>query len=103
MRAVTSMTDADGTVVIEGFRDGALAPTEEQLAHAAQIPLPTAAVTAGRMVLEHLGAPVVSPAGTLRPDGNMHGPDEHGAIADYLDHVRFTQALLERLAEVGGP
>ncbi|WP_445149897.1 M20/M25/M40 family metallo-hydrolase [Baekduia sp. Peel2402] len=226
MRAVTSMTDADGTVVIEGFRDGALAPTEEQLAYAARIPLPTAAVTAdsgvrpfvgesgddvglalrlvfepsmsvsrfvvgadgvgsvpaqasvtlrfslvpdqdperaldavrahvaarfpdveviggrkirpaaspldtpfaaatiaaaadvfgdpvvypvligagpGRMVLDHLGAPVISPAGTLRPDGNMHGPDEHGAIADYLDHIRFTLALLERLAATGGP
>ena len=44
----------------------------------------------GRIVLDALGAPVVSPAGTLRPDGNMHGPDEHGAVADYLDHVRFT-------------
>jgi acetylornithine deacetylase/succinyl-diaminopimelate desuccinylase-like protein len=57
----------------------------------------------GRMILDHLGAPVISPAGTLRPDGNMHGPDEHGAVEDYLDHVRFTVALLERLAEEGGP
>lgn len=55
----------------------------------------------GRMVLDELGAPVVSPAGTLRPDGNMHGPDEHGAIDDYLDHVRFTARLFERLAERG--
>jgi acetylornithine deacetylase/succinyl-diaminopimelate desuccinylase-like protein len=52
----------------------------------------------GRMVLDALGAPVVSPAGTLRPDGNMHAPDEHGAVADYLDHVRFSARLLERLA-----
>lgn len=226
MRAVTSMVDADGTIVVDGFRDGALAPTEEQLAAAATIPLPTAAVTdasgvrpfvgeagddvglslrlvfepsmsvsrfvvgadgvgsvpaeasvtlrfslvpdqdpehalaavrahlatrfpdvavtggrmirpaaspldtpfaaatiaaaadafgepvvypvligagPGRMVLDHLGAPVISPAGTLRPDGNMHGPDEHGAIADYLDHVRFTLRLFERLAATGGP
>jgi acetylornithine deacetylase/succinyl-diaminopimelate desuccinylase-like protein len=57
----------------------------------------------GRMVLDHLGAPVISPAGTLRPDGNMHGPDEHGAVEDYLDHVRFTARLFERLAEEGGP
>jgi acetylornithine deacetylase/succinyl-diaminopimelate desuccinylase-like protein len=57
----------------------------------------------GRMILDHLGAPVISPAGTLRPDGNMHGPDEHGAVEDYLDHVRFTVALFERLAEEGGP
>jgi acetylornithine deacetylase/succinyl-diaminopimelate desuccinylase-like protein len=55
----------------------------------------------GRMVLDQLGAPIVSPAGTLRPDGNMHGPDEHGAIEDYLDHVRFTARLFERLAERG--
>lgn len=55
----------------------------------------------GRIVLDALGAPVVSPAGTLRPDGNMHGPDEHGAVADYLDHVRFTARLFEQLAENG--
>jgi acetylornithine deacetylase/succinyl-diaminopimelate desuccinylase-like protein len=55
----------------------------------------------GRTVLDLLGAPVVSPAGTLRPDGNMHGPDEHGAIADYLDHVRFTARLFDRLAASG--
>jgi acetylornithine deacetylase/succinyl-diaminopimelate desuccinylase-like protein len=55
----------------------------------------------GRIVLDQLGAPVVSPAGTLRPDGNMHGPDEHGVVEDYLDHVRFTARLFERLAESG--
>lgn len=56
----------------------------------------------GRIVLDQLGAPVVSPAGTLRPGGNMHAPDEHGAIADYLDHVRFTVRLFERFAEHDG-
>jgi acetylornithine deacetylase/succinyl-diaminopimelate desuccinylase-like protein len=55
----------------------------------------------GRIVLDVLGAPIVSPAGTLRPDGGMHAPDEHGAIADYLDHVRFGARVLERLAENG--
>jgi acetylornithine deacetylase/succinyl-diaminopimelate desuccinylase-like protein len=55
----------------------------------------------GRIVLDLLGAPVVSPAGTLRPDGNMHGPDEHGSVEDYLDHVRFTARLFERLCESG--
>lgn len=55
----------------------------------------------GWIVLDQLGAPVVSPAGTLRPDGNMHGPDEHGAVADYVDHVRFTARLFERLAASG--
>ena len=55
------------------------------------------------MVLDTLGAPVISPAGTLRPDGNMHGPNEHGAIADYLDHIRFTTHLLTHLATLGGP
>jgi len=55
----------------------------------------------GKLFLEHLGAPIISPAGTLRPDGNMHGPDEHGSVADYLRHVRFTARLLERVAESG--
>jgi acetylornithine deacetylase/succinyl-diaminopimelate desuccinylase-like protein len=57
----------------------------------------------GRMVLDNLGAPVISPAGTLRPDGNMHGPDEHGAITDYLDHIRFSTHLLLDLSTLGGP
>jgi acetylornithine deacetylase/succinyl-diaminopimelate desuccinylase-like protein len=225
MRAVSSMTDGRGSVTIDGFHDGVRAPTAEQVATAARIPLPREAVTRsdrdvspfwpgadeaelaqrlvfspslsvsrmlvgadgvgsvpaqasvvlrfslvpdqdparvlavveahlaahgfgdvevtgghailpaaspldtpfagatvdaardvfgepvvypvligagpGRIVLDALGAPVVSPAGTLRPDGNMHGPDEHGAVADYLDHVRFTARLFERLAENG--
>ncbi|MDO8185583.1 M20/M25/M40 family metallo-hydrolase [Conexibacter sp. JD483] len=225
MRAVSSLTDGRGSVTIDGFLDGALAPTPEQVETAARIPLPVDAVTRagegvspfwpgaseqelrqrlifapslsvsqfivgadgvgsvpaeasvtlrfslvpdqdpahvlatierhlaahgfgdiqvtagrailpaaspldtpfaratidaardtmgepvvypvligagpGRIVLDALGAPVVSPAGTLRPDGNMHGPDEHGAVADYLDHVRFTARLFERLAENG--
>jgi len=54
------------------------------------------------MVLDELGAPVISPAGTLRPDGNMHGPNEHGAVEDYLDHVRFSARLLEHPAAEGG-
>jgi len=225
MRAIASMTDGRGTITIDGFHDGVRAPTAEQLAATATIPLPTAAVTRsdrdvspfwpgadgeqlaqrlvfspslsvaqllvgadgvgavpaqasavlrfslvpdqepervleavrahlaahgfgdvevtggrsirpaaapldtpfaravvdaarevfgepvvypvligagpGRVVLDTLGAPAVSPAGTLRPDGNMHGPDEHGAVADYLDHVRFTARLFERLAASG--
>jgi acetylornithine deacetylase/succinyl-diaminopimelate desuccinylase-like protein len=224
MRAVASLTDEDGRIVVEGWRDDARVPTDEQLAATATIPLPRAAVTRddveaspfwrgsdaalrerlvfepsmsvsrfvvgadgvgsvpaeasvtlrfslvpdqeperlfallerhlgargfgdveltagrqilpaaapldtpfaratvdaardtmgepvvypvligagpGRMVLDALGAPVVSPAGTLRPDGNMHGPDEHGAVEDYLDHVRFSARVLERLAENG--
>jgi acetylornithine deacetylase/succinyl-diaminopimelate desuccinylase-like protein len=54
----------------------------------------------GRIFLDVLGAPLVSPTGTLRPDGNMHAVDEHGAINDYLDHVRFNICLLEQLTEV---
>jgi acetylornithine deacetylase/succinyl-diaminopimelate desuccinylase-like protein len=57
----------------------------------------------GHMVLDILGAPVISPAGTLRPDGNMHGPNEHGAITDYLDHINFTATLFRHLASLGGP
>lgn len=55
----------------------------------------------GRVVLDELGAPLVSPAGTLRPGGGMHAPDEHGAIDDYVDHVRFTARLFELAGERG--
>jgi acetylornithine deacetylase/succinyl-diaminopimelate desuccinylase-like protein len=224
MAAITSMTDAEGTIVVAGFHDGVTAPTAQQLEAVESIPLPTAAIALdgvnpyrltgddaelrrrlvfspalslgqfvigadgplgavpasatatirfgllpdqdpsqvlaavrghldghgfgevvltevhrilpaaspldtpfaravvqaagdvfgepvvypvligagpGRIVLDALGAPIVSPAGTLRPDGGMHAPDEHGAIDDYLDHVRFSARLLERLTESG--
>jgi hypothetical protein len=55
----------------------------------------------GRIVLDLLGAPAVSPAGTLRPDGSMPGPDEHGSVEAYLDRVRFTARRFERLRESG--
>lgn len=51
------------------------------------------------LVVDALGVPVVSPAGTTRLDSNIHGIDEHGAVADYLEHVAFTIRLLERFAE----
>ena len=43
-----------------------------------------------RSVLDALGAPIVSPAGTTAAASGIHGPDEHGAVDDYLDHVRFS-------------
>lgn len=52
----------------------------------------------GRVLLETLGARIVSPAGTTRLTSGIHGADEHGAVEDYLDHVRFTVRLLERFA-----
>jgi acetylornithine deacetylase/succinyl-diaminopimelate desuccinylase-like protein len=52
-----------------------------------------------RLVLDALGAPAVSPAGSLRPTGGIHAADEHASIDDYLDHLRFTVRLLERAAE----
>jgi acetylornithine deacetylase/succinyl-diaminopimelate desuccinylase-like protein len=55
----------------------------------------------GAFFLEHLGAPLISPTGTLRPAGNMHGFNEHGYIEDYLVHIQFTLELLRGL-ERGG-
>lgn len=55
----------------------------------------------GALILKHLGAPVISPTGTLRPDGNMHGYDEHGSIDDHLHHVQFTLEVLRELERQG--
>jgi acetylornithine deacetylase/succinyl-diaminopimelate desuccinylase-like protein len=52
----------------------------------------------GRILLDALGARIVSPAGTTRLASGIHVADEHGAVADYLDHVRFSVRLLERFA-----
>jgi acetylornithine deacetylase/succinyl-diaminopimelate desuccinylase-like protein len=51
-----------------------------------------------RSVLDILGATTVSPAGTTRLASGIHAPDERGGIDDYLDHVRFSYRLFERLA-----
>ncbi|MDF2917736.1 MAG: hypothetical protein K0S70_1953 [Microbacterium sp.] len=55
----------------------------------------------GALFLEHLGAPIISPTGTLRPAGNMHGYDEHGYVEDFLDHVQFTLDVLRELERSG--
>ncbi|MEH3089424.1 MAG: M20/M25/M40 family metallo-hydrolase [Microbacterium arborescens] len=55
----------------------------------------------GALFLEHLGAPIISPTGTLRPAGNMHGYDEHGYVEDFLDHVQFTLEVLRELSRNG--
>lgn len=55
----------------------------------------------GAMFLKYLGAPIASPTGTLRPDGNMHGYNEHGAVEDFLIHVNFTLTLLRELESHG--
>jgi acetylornithine deacetylase/succinyl-diaminopimelate desuccinylase-like protein len=54
----------------------------------------------GRLLLDILGASIVSPAGTTRLSSGIHGPDEHGSVTDYLDHVHFTAHLLEQLGSV---
>ncbi|HET6600390.1 MAG TPA: M20/M25/M40 family metallo-hydrolase [Gaiella sp.] len=51
-----------------------------------------------RVMLDVLGATTVSPAGTTRLGSGLHAPNEHGAIEDYLDHVRFSLRLLEELS-----
>ncbi|KAB8286756.1 acetylornithine deacetylase [Bifidobacterium ramosum] len=55
----------------------------------------------GAMFLKYLGAPIASPTGTLRPDGNMHGYNEHGAVEDFLTHANFTLTLLRELESHG--
>lgn len=55
----------------------------------------------GALFLEHLGAPIISPTGTLRPAGNMHGYDEHGFVEDHLQHVQFTLDVLRELEHAG--
>ena len=55
----------------------------------------------GALFLDHLGAPIISPTGTLRPAGNMHGYDEHGYVEDFLDHVQFTLDILRELDRGG--
>jgi len=52
-----------------------------------------------RSILDTLGASTVSPAGTTRLASGIHAAGEHGAISDYLDHVRFAYRTFERLAE----
>jgi acetylornithine deacetylase/succinyl-diaminopimelate desuccinylase-like protein len=52
--------------------------------------------------VDELGVPVVMPAGTTRPDGAIHAPNEGAAVDDYVDHVRFTARLLERIHRRGG-
>lgn len=51
-----------------------------------------------RVMLDVLGASTVSPAGTARLTSGLHGPNEHGRVEDYLDHVRFSLRLLEELS-----
>ena len=55
-----------------------------------------------RVMLDVLGATTVSPAGTTRLTSNLHGPNEHGSVTDYLDHVRFSLRLLEELSQPSG-
>lgn len=51
------------------------------------------------VMFDVLGATTVSPAGTTRLSSGLHAPNEHGTVADYLDHVRFTLRLLEELSQ----
>jgi acetylornithine deacetylase/succinyl-diaminopimelate desuccinylase-like protein len=55
----------------------------------------------GAFFLEHLGAPLISPTGTLRPAGNMHGFNEHGYLDDYLTHIQFNLELLREMHRSG--
>lgn len=46
-------------------------------------------------IAQGLGIPICSPPGVGRPDSNLHAPNEHCRIADYLNIVGFTVAYLE--------
>ena len=94
---------------IRGSRRPAKSPVDTPLGRAA---IAAAAETMGepvvypllpgsgpaRSVLDILGATTVSPAGTTRLASGIHAVNERGRIDDYLDHVRFSYRLLERLA-----
>lgn len=80
---------------------------EEVLAASAEVlGRPVAYPVAGSGPMHHfveeLRVPVVMPAGTTRPDGAIHAPNEGAHVDDYVDHVRFTARLLERIHRRGG-
>ncbi|HVE76095.1 MAG TPA: M20/M25/M40 family metallo-hydrolase [Actinomycetota bacterium] len=46
-------------------------------------------------IAQGLGIPICSPPGVGRPDSNLHAPNEHCRIPDYLSIVGYTVAYLE--------
>jgi len=50
-------------------------------------------------VARGLGIPTVSPAGVCRPDSNIHAPNEHCRVDDFLKIVEYTVAWLRAFAE----
>jgi acetylornithine deacetylase/succinyl-diaminopimelate desuccinylase-like protein len=51
-------------------------------------------------VASMLGIPTVSPAGVCRPDSNIHAPNEHCLVEDYLNTIEYTVAWIDRFAEL---
>jgi acetylornithine deacetylase/succinyl-diaminopimelate desuccinylase-like protein len=47
-----------------------------------------------------LGIPTVSPAGVCRPDSNIHAPNEHCRVDDFLKVVEYTTTWLEAFARL---
>ncbi|HWL64569.1 MAG TPA: M20/M25/M40 family metallo-hydrolase [Actinomycetota bacterium] len=45
-----------------------------------------------------LGIPTVSPAGVCRPDSNIHAPNEHVLIDDFIDIVEYSATWIEEFA-----
>lgn len=46
-------------------------------------------------IAQGLGIPICSPPGVGRPDSNLHAPNEHCRIEDFLEIVGYTAAYLE--------
>lgn len=46
-----------------------------------------------------LGIPICSPPGVGRPDSNIHAPNEHILLRDYVDVIGYTVAYLKEYAD----
>jgi acetylornithine deacetylase/succinyl-diaminopimelate desuccinylase-like protein len=49
-------------------------------------------------IAKGLGIPTVSPAGVCRPDSNIHAPNEHCRVDDFLKIAEYTVTWLEAFA-----
>lgn len=52
-------------------------------------------------IAQGLQIPITSPPGVGRPDSNLHAPNEHCRIEDFLEIVGYTVSYLERYGQQG--
>ncbi|MBW3590981.1 MAG: M20/M25/M40 family metallo-hydrolase [Actinobacteria bacterium] len=51
------------------------------------------------VITHDLGIPICSPPGVGRPDSNVHAPNEHIHIHDFIDVIGYTVAYLKKYAD----